>query len=304
MRHLIHLIVAAVTSISPAAVAYAGTCNHAYVAEGQAPPAFAGVTTAESGFQYTLWGWGAYPTQHGSAGAVLLDAAGGVAVAGLLWANAGTCTGQVTGTAVMVEATTEASGGKVAVIALDGAEVQLDEVQTALGGAQSLAGTIPPPTVLGLVSGSDEYGAFVDASLAWLAPPATTWALSNLPNVHVGYGVWATTGAPVDTGERTAFTRVGGTPGLAPYVIGDADGLLPATAAGCTVRVRPSEVSYLALSLIFDGSAVVGGDPADPSAVETHMVSACSQAVDTTAGIIFADGFESGASSAWSATMP
>lgn len=289
-------------------VAAAGTCHHAYLGEGHLPPAVAGLSSSETGFRAACWGWGAGPTQNGSAGLVLVDSGSGVALSNLLWSNAAACTGDVTGTAVLLEAQTAGSGGKLAVVAQLGAEVQLDVAQ---GGAlQSVAHTIPAPAVSGLATGSDAFGPFLDVTLAWASPSPETWALSNVPTVHVGYAVYVVTaagGGPVSTGDRSLFTRVEATAGSQPYVTDDADtddGLLPASQTSCHVRIRAGEVYYLALSLILDGSAATTGDPqTDPSAVETAYVGACSAGASAT-GVLFADGFETGTTGAWSGTVP
>ncbi len=288
-----------------AAPAEGGTCQHAFVAEGQPPSAFAGITPAEPAFRARYWAWGANPSNDGGQDADLTADGSGTAISPpILWANSSNCSGDIGATGLLVEAHTVADGGKLAVVALSGAEVRVDVAQG--GSTQSVAQTQPRPTLLGIETGTDGYGVFVDVRLSWSAPSPTTWALSDGGAVHAGYGVWVVTGAPVNTGDRTGFIRVGGIAGLQAYVTNDADtddGLLPASQTACIVRVRPGQMYYLALSLILDGSADPGEPQSDLSAVETLYVSACSARAETV-GIIFADSFESGNTSHWSATHP
>ncbi len=304
-----HLALAMVGLAALASVrAHAGTCGHAYLVEGQPPSAFAGITTGGS-FSSYFWAWGAEAWDQGSWTAPLVTDGSGVAVnPGILWANSDACDGTVAGTGLLVEARTTASGGLFAVVAALGAEVDLDALQG--GGAQSVAQPLPVPSVTSFVTGSDGDGAYADVGLAWSAPAASAWAVSDVGTVLVGYAVYAVTasgGGPVNTGDRSLFTRVGGTPTApAPYITDDpdADGLLPATQTSCVVRVREGELYYFALSVILDGSGAPGGDPqADASAVETANVGACSAAVNADV-TIFADGFEGGSTSAWSAAVP
>jgi hypothetical protein len=163
------------------------------------------------------------------------------------------------------------------------------------------------PSVTSFVTGSDGDGAYADVVLAWSAPAASAWAVSDVGTVLVGYALFAITasaGGPVDTGDRSLFTRVGGTPTApAPYITDDADGLLPAIQTSCVVRVREGALYYFALSVIVDGSGAASEPQADASAVETANVGACSAAVNADV-TIFADGFEGGSTSAWSTAVP
>ncbi len=158
----------------------------------------------------------------------------------------------------------------------------------------------------GFSTGTDAFGDYADVTLSWSAP-ASAWALSNVPTVLAGHGVYSITasgGGPIDDGDKSQLTRVEAAPGAVPYITDDsdaADGLLPASQTTCVVRIRPGESYYFALSLILDGSGAAGGDPqADASAVESTYVGACSGAAGADAAI-FSDGFESGDTSAWSA---
>ncbi|MCD4748679.1 MAG: hypothetical protein K8R59_04825 [Thermoanaerobaculales bacterium] len=300
------LIPAAVMAAS--GIADAGTCDHAYMAEGQPAPAFDGINNTETGFTSYYWAWGANPSDQGSALALLVDDATGIAVnPGILWANSDSCSGIVEGVGLLVEAQSTSNGGKFAVVALQGVEIEIDYLQA---GTQSSAQTIPVPAVTGYDIGTDGFGGYADITLQWSAPSSSAWALSDVTAVHVGYAVYSITagaGGPVDNGDRSQFIRVEATPGTAPYINDDsdtADGLLPASQLSCLVRIRQGEVYYFALSLIFDGSGAAGGDPqADASAVESTYVGACSAAADFDP-VIFADGFESGDTTAWSDTVP
>jgi len=288
-------------------IAYADACNYAYMAEGQPSPAFDGINSTETGFTSYYWAWGVNPSDQGTAPAFLVDDATGIAVnPGVLWANSDSCSGAIEGTALLVEAQTIANGGKFAIVAVQGAEIQIDYLQA---GTQSSAQTIPLPAVTGFNTGTDGFGGFTDITLQWSAPSPSTWALSNVGTVHVGYAVYFITsagGGPVNTGDKGQFTRVGATANdTVPYITDDSgnnttDGLLPALQTSCLVRIRQGNVYYFSLSLIFDGSGAVGGDPqADDSAVESTYVGACSEGADA-GSYIFSDGFESGDTSAWS----
>lgn len=289
-------------------VAHAGACDHAYMAEGQPAPALDGINSTETGFTSYYWAWGANPSDQGTAPALLVDDATGIAVnPGILWANSDSCSGVIEGTGLLVEAQTISDGGKFAIVALQGAEVQIDYLQA---GTQSSAQAVPTPTITGYSTGTDVFGNYVDVALSWSSPSPSAWALSDVTTVHVGYAVYSITasgGGPVNNGDKTQFTRVEATPGTAPFITDDSDttdGLLPASQSSCLVRIRQGEVYYFALSIIFDGSgAVVGNPQSDASAVETVYLSACSEAASADS-VIFTDGFESGDVSRWSASTP
>jgi hypothetical protein len=293
-----------------ARVAGSTTCDHAYVAEGGTPSAVTGMNTTDTGFTTYYWAWGSNGSDQGSTLAGLLDDDEGVAISpGILWANSDACGGTFAGTGLLLETQTVASGGSFALVAVQGAEVHLDLIQS--GSLQSSAAAIPAPTRGGSTTGLDQYGAYLDVDLTWEPPVATAWALSNLSPVHVGYALYfvtAAAGGPVNTGARALFTRVGATASeSAPYVTDDDgtdDGYLPATQLACTVRIRDGAVYYFALALRFDGSGAPGPEAqADASAVETAYVSSCSAGA-TTAEVLFADGFETGTTSRWSVAAP
>jgi hypothetical protein len=283
-----------------------GTCHHAYLAEGQPEPAIFGMNTTDPGFSSYFWAWGANPSDQSTEVAGLVDDGSGIAVnPGILWANVDTCSGLIEGTALLAETQSAESGGLYALVALTGADAQVDALQGFTG--QSIAEIIPTPASAFAGSGSDAYGAYADFTLSWAASSGNAWSLSDPAKVHVGFALYFRTGAPVTSGDKTAFTQVGVTPtGIDPYLMDDADtpdGLLPDTQHSCLVRVRPGANHFFALSLIFDGAGASSGDPqADPSAVETTHVSDSSHAVTTDIDI-FADGFESGDTTAWSVVV-
>jgi hypothetical protein len=189
-------------------------------------------------------------------------------------------------------------------VAVADTEAQVDRIQETTG--SSVATPIPRPRADWLAGGTDGYGDYADVLLLWDSPESDAWSLSTALSVLAGYAVYfntASTGGPVQTGDTTSFTQVIATVGSAPYVLDDPDtpdGLLPASVATCVVRIRPSEVYYFALALIFDGTGAAGTDPqADASAVQSLYVSASSNPISTEMGI-FSDGFESGDMAAWS----
>lgn len=304
-----HMRVAAAAltiSLLSTPVSFAGTCHHSFIAEGTPPAAFEGINLTETSFTSYVWAWGANTSDQGSLAAGLVDDGTGIAVnPGFLWANSDNCAGEITGIGLLVEAQTAAEGGKVALVAAEGSEVHLDALQA--GVTQSVAATIPVPQAVYAGSGTDGFGEYFDYTLAW-TPPTTAWALSDIPDVLAGYAVYvisASGGGPVNTGHKGGFARVEATPtGSAPYITDDTDtdGLLPASQTSCTVRLRPGETFFFALALIFDGSASSTDPQANPSAVETTVVSACTIPLRED-GSLFADGFESGDTSAWSGTV-
>ena len=294
-------------ALVPISWAQAGTCHHAYAVEGQAPPVFDGINTTGTGFVSYYWAWGENPSDQGSVSASFVDGGSGLALNnGILWANSDSCSGQIDGTGVLVEAQTASGGGLFALLAIGGAEGNVDALQA--GADQCTAQAIPAPAVTGFVLGSDGFGDYADISLGWDPPLEAAWAVSTISPVHAGYGLYYRTGSPVDNGDKAQFSRAEATPsGSVPYVVDDSDtedGWLPAMQTQCRVRIRPGDGHYFALSLIFDGSGAVADDPqADASAVETLYVSASSNGVNASDSI-FADGFESGNTSAWSDTLP
>jgi len=292
------LLLAALVPVSPA---HSGTCHHAYVVEGQEPPAFSGPTPSIPGFVIYYWAWGANHSDQGSVSAPVVGRESGVALnPGIIWANSDKCSGQIEGTGVLVEAPTASAGGSFALLAVDGAEGNVDALQA--GSTQCVAQVIPRPMVTGFGLGSDGSGDYADVALRWTTPTDEAWAVSTISPVLAGYGVYYRTGSSVDNGDKTQFAPVGAVPSeSAPYVVDDDDGLLPAAQTSCTVRIRPGQEYYFAVSLIFDGSGATSGNPqADESAVETVYVSACSDGV-AAENEIFYDGFDSGDTSLWSA---
>jgi hypothetical protein len=294
----------AVLTLCPA-MSSAGTCHHAYVVEGQVPPAFAGINTTEVGFTTYYWAWGANPSDQGGESAEVVDDGAGLALnGGILWANNAACSGAITATGVLVEAQTASEGGRYAVLVVE-AEGNVDAIQPA--GEQSIAESLPVPAITGVTTGADAYGSYVDFAIAWASPSGAAWALATVTPVLAGYAVYYRMETPVNSGDKSQFARIDSTPGATPYITDDpdtADGLLPATHNHCTVRLRAGEDYFLATALILDGSGAMGTDPqADASAVHTTYVSACSPAASV-ADVLFADGFETSDTSAWSSTAP
>ncbi len=307
MRTLCSFLAAALLAAAAPAL-HAGTCNDAYLAEGQRPPAFDGVHTGDAGLVVRYWVWGRYPDVHGSDPSVLVDDGTGVALSpGILWANSPGCSGTVAGTGVLLEEPSASSGGFVALVAVAGAEGNLDALQG--GTLQSAAEPLPTPTVTLTGTGSDGDGAYADYLLSW-SPPTSAVALADVAEPLAGYRVWAITtaaGGPVDTGVRDAFTPLGAAPSpTAPFVTDDSDdpdGLLPRSQTSCHVRVRPGATWYFALSVLVDGSAAAANPAADPGAVETTYVGACSAGVSVVDPLIFEDDFDDGTLNAWSTVV-
>jgi hypothetical protein len=249
-----------------------------------------------------LWAWGANSSSADTSPVGLTDDAGDVALSpGFLWANAATCTDPLTGTAVLIESQSLDTGGRYALVVSSQVEGVVDRLQ--IGGEQSVATALPTPVVDGFATGSDDFGPYTDFQFTWPTPTGTAWAVSDVPTVLAGFRLWFTAGASVLTGDQTQFAPLGTTPGTAPFVIDDPDaddGLLPATANATTVRVRPGTATFIALSLLVDGTGATSGDPqADASAVETSVVSAPTEAT-ADGSFLFADGFESGNTTVWS----
>ena len=295
--------------VCPSITVHADTCDHAYMVEGQSPPAFDGINI-DGTFTSYFWAWGVNTSDQDLWSAPLVNDGSGIAVnGGVLWSNSDNCDGFITGTGLLVENQTSSSGGIFAIVAAQGAEVQIDELQ--VGGVQSSAQTIPRASITSHTVGSDAGGDYADIGIAWSAPSSSAWALSDIGSVHVGYALYFITsggGGPINTGDRSQFTRVrAAASDSLPYITNDSDtddGFLPETQTSCTVRIRPGDSSYFALSLILDGSGAAGGNPqADVSAVETTYVSSSTTGANFV-DWIFGDGFESGGTSAWSSTVP
>ncbi|MCD4748905.1 MAG: hypothetical protein K8R59_05970 [Thermoanaerobaculales bacterium] len=285
----------------------AGTCHHSYFVEGVTPPAIAGINTTETGFVSYFWAWGANVSDQGSGSSGVVDDGGGIAVnPGFLWANVGDCSGEIDGAALLVEAQTTDEGGRFALVASSSAEADIDALQGV--GLQSVAEPVPAPVITSMTTGSDAFGNYADVTPSW-STPTTAWAVSDVADVLAGFAAWfvtASAGGPINTGDRSQLTRVeAAAGGSTPYITNDPDtpdGLLPASQESCTIRIRPGEVYFFSLSLIFDGSGASGTDPqADASAVETTYVGASSPGADG-ASAIFVDGFETGDTSMWSET--
>ena len=292
-------------ALVPTLEAQTGTCHNAYVVEGATPPVFDGINSTSAGVNLAYWAWGENPSDQGTGQASVVDDATGMALnRGILWANSDNCTGQITGTGVLAQSLSTEDGGLFALLAIDGSEGNVDALQA--GTEQCIAQPIPRPRSSGMVVGTDGYGAYADVYIYWELPPPEAVAVSTQTTLYAGYGVYYRTGTPVDTGDKTQFIRVDTTAsGTVPYILDDpdtSDGWLPATQTNCTVRVRPADDHYFAVSLIVDGTGATTGDPQiDPSAVETLYVSATSNKINAVEGI-FADGFESGNTDAWSET--
>lgn len=307
MKRLRYCVILALVTAA-AANSYSGTCNNAYLAEGQLPPAFDGIQTTATGFVARFWVWGSSPSLFGSDPVGLTDDGTGVAVnPGVLWANSSNCTGSVGGTGLLLEAKSTSSGGLFALVAVAEAESDLDALQG--GSLQSVAQSLPTLTVTSAGTGTDEYGPYSDYLVEWTAP-TTALALSDVTAPLAGYSLWMITlagGGPVNTGDKTGFLRLGAdVSASSPYVTDDPDsqdGLLPASQSSCHVRIRPNGTYYLALSVFLDGSAATGDPEADPSAVETTYIGACSAAITPVDPLIFSDGFEDSTTNAWSATV-
>lgn len=303
------VFLAAAVLFWPGIAIHAGTCGHAYMVEGQAPPAFDGITI-DGTFTSYFWAWGANTSDQGLWSAPLVPDGNGIAVnGGVLWSNSSNCNDVITGTGLLVENQTAASGGIFAIVAAQGAEVQIDELQG--GSVQSSAQPVPRPSITSYSNGTDAFGDYADIGLGWTAPSSSAWALSDVGTVHVGYAVYFITaggGGPIDTGDKSQFTRVEATAnGTVPYITDDSDttdGLLPESQTSCVVRIREGAIYYFSVSLIFDGSGSAGGDPqADASAVESTYVGQCSVGANADP-FIFSDGFESGYTTAWSNAVP
>jgi len=294
-----------VVVFAPALYAQTGTCHNGYVTEGRTPPVFGGINSSSTGFDVEYWAWGENPSDQGTGQASVVDDGTGLALnSGILWANSDNCTGQISGTGVLVQSLSTVDGGLFALLAIDGSEGNVDALQD--GTEQCVAQPIPRPTSGGMVVGTDGFGDYADVYLHWDLPPAEASAVSTQTSLYAGNGVYYRTETPVDTGDKSQFVRVDTTAsGTVPYILDDpdtSDGWLPVTQMNCTVRVRPSDDHYFVVSLIVDGSGATSGDPQiDPSAIETLYVSASSNSINAVE-VIFADGFESGDTNAWSET--
>jgi len=292
-----------------AMLAPAGTCNNAYISEGQFPSAIEGIKTTDQGFISYVWAWGANSSDQGSAMVGLSNDDTGIAInPGFLFSNSDACTGSINGIGLLVQAQTASNGGVFALVSLDSAEGQIDRIQE----SQSIGQPIPVPALRLADCGTDSFGEYVDYRLSWSQPSSSAWGVSNNSPILAGYSVFYntnTSGGPVNNGDPTLFDRIGATAsGSLPFITNDPDtqdGLIPSTQTECFVRVRKEAgiIYYFALSVLLDGTGAVGTDPqADLSAVETSYVGASSIG-GTTDTELFSDDFETGDTSAWSSII-
>jgi hypothetical protein len=236
-------------------------------------------------------------------------AAGGdcLALTGVSWLNAScTAAGHLPArTAFLIEQTTADSGGRWAAINFDAnaadANTDLDaKAAVVCGGCASIASPYVGGAGFPVVTDSMFSGGVLTATLSWSPPPAAAQALSNGLDLVTSYAVYYrghTGPPPPSTGDPSGWTLVAD---LQPD--GAANGGF-STDTGAEVETQVPggvETVTFAIGLSFDGS----GDPTtDPDTLSSSLISDQSDPV-VASSVIFADGFESGDTSAWSSAAP
>lgn len=230
-----------------------------------------------------------------------------LALTGVSWLNAScAAAGHLPArTAFLVEQTTADSGGRWAAINFDtnaaDANTDLDaKAAVVCGGCASTASPYVGGAGFPVVTDSMFSGGVLTATLSWSPPPAAAQALSNGSDLVASYAVYYrghTGPPPPSTGDPSGWTLV---PDLQPDGVGNG-GFSTDTSAEVEIQVPGGvETVTLAIGLSFDGS----GDPsADPDTLISSLISDQSDPV-VTSNEIFADGFESGDTSAWSNAQP
>lgn len=309
-------ILTAVVLMVAASSGEAAQCGSALLLETSAPAVIDGVDPAMP-ITARFWEAGAAGSNSSDAGcqAGCTILSGGqcagtgdcVALTGVSWLN-GSCV--VAGdlpsrTVFVIEQTTIDSGGRWAAINLDAnaadANTDLDAKAAVIcGGCASdlspyVGGSGRPEVIDSSVSGE-----FLTATLSWTEPPAAAQALSNGSELVTSYAVFYRgheSTPPPSTGDPTGWALVADL-----QADGAANGGF-STDTGALVEVQVPlgiELATFAIALNLDGS---GNPSTDPNTVTSAFLSDQSDAVEASS-VIFADGFESGDTSAWSDTKP
>ena len=271
-------------SASPVQAACDTTVN-----EASTPVVFTNMNTTDTGFASYYWAWGTSDAsglvdQDGDS-ATLVDVGSDIGVAsGINWANSTRCTTNPQTTALLIVSETTSSGGKFALCVgslNNGTNVDLDQLQSDLSGAQSQASSIPSISINSAATGNDG-NAYTEYSVSWSVPSSAAWAVNDQSDdVLAGYAIYYRTGSPDDTGNKTGWTRLtGAASGTTPYITDDGstntatDGYLPTSQTSATIRVYGSDTYYFALALRFDGTNAASGTDREAAvtAVETGVV--------------------------------
>jgi len=309
------LALVVVALLSTAASGEAAQCGSALLIETAAPAVFDGLSPAEP-VTARFWEAGAAGANRGLSGcragctnATGSQCAGGgdcLALTGVSWLNA-TCS--VAGhlpprTVFLVEQTTPGSGGRWAALDLDAnagdANTDLDVKAAAVcGGCASLLSPYLGGSGRPQVTESSLSGNLLTATLAWSVPPPAAQALSNGSQLVTSYGVLYRGHAgtpPPSTGDPSGWVLV---PDLEADGVANGGYSTDTTAVvELAVPAGAAAVTF-AIGLNFDGT----GDPAtDPNTVPAVLISDQSEPV-VASNLLFADGFESGDTSAWSGVV-
>jgi hypothetical protein len=172
---------AAVTALEPAAAQCVGLMH-----EGHPPPAVEGISTIDPGFRVRYWAWDDFNRRRGGqAEPVLIDAAHGVLISELDWADADICLepGPVLRTAVLMEALSRDGFGLWGLVNLsargEGGEIHVDRAQTRTGQRSSRAVPVPRPWIEEIHIDDED----IRVRLAWTVDPRGE-ALSDLIGDH------------------------------------------------------------------------------------------------------------------------
>ncbi len=232
-----------------------------------------------------------------------------LALTGVLWLNAtcGVAGHRPQRTAFVAEQTTVDSGGVWAAINLDrnatDANTDLDaKAASVCGGCASVASPILGGVGYPDVASPTLSGAHLTATLSWAAPAAAAQALSNgsdlLKSYTILYKVHSGSPSPM-TGDRSGWSQ---TPDLEADGAANGGHSTNTSAAIDVVLPAGSWFVTFTVGLNFDGTGNASGDPnTRPSRFLSDQSDPIQATVDSA---LFADGFESGDTSAWSNTTP
>ena len=296
----------------------AAQCGSALLVEVSAPAALDGFDPAQpiAGHYWEVGAGGANRGDLGclsgctfATGPACLGSGDCVALTGVMWLNANCLVAghRPQRTAFVAEQSTLDTGGLWAAINLDrnagDANTDLDaKAATVCGGCASLASPILGGVGYPGVTNPTISGAHLTATLSWSAPAAAAQALSNGSNLLKSYTVLSKVHSgtpPPMTGERSGWTQSSDL---------EADGAANGghstntTASVDVVLPTGSWFVTFAVGLNFDGT---GNATSDANTRPSKFLSDQSDAIQATVDSpIFADGFESGNTSAWSSTTP
>lgn len=232
-----------------------------------------------------------------------------LSLTGITWLNATCATaGHLPQRTIFVlEQTTASTGGRWAAIDLDrnssNVHTDLDaKAAVVCGGCASELSPLVGGPGYPLITSAVLAGTRLEVDLGWSPPPAAAQALSNGASLVASYAAFYRidpSPPPPATGDPTGWLPI---PDLEADGAGNG-GFSTNTSAAVEIDLPFGQhyVSF-AIGLSLDGT---GNPTADPDTRPLALLSDQSDPVEVMLDtMIFADGFESGDSSAWSSTVP